>query len=184
MAADEALMERADSLLAGGGYIGREKAEQVADQVPEAPARIIDWLGSAAGHGNWRRFERLAAAAVHMCPEGLASILVRVLASGTTGVNTEDLVDMLGELRAPEAVEVISGIVAARRDSDGPYFSLCVKGIQALAEIGSPDALSFLNDIAASTSGEWPAPLRWHAAEQLGIDEELGFDEDEMLGGA
>lgn len=26
-------------------------------------------------------------------------------------------------------------------------------------------------------------PLRWHAAEELGIEDELGFDEDEMLGG-
>jgi len=29
---------------------------------------------------------------------------------------------------------------------------------------------------------ERPDPLRWHAAEQLGIEGESGFEEDEMLG--
>ncbi|WP_267889930.1 hypothetical protein [Streptomyces sp. NRRL WC-3618] len=41
---------------------------------------------------------------MHLHPDGLASILASALASGVPGVNAEDLVDMLGELRAPEAV--------------------------------------------------------------------------------
>lgn len=52
-----------------------------------------------------------------------------------------------------------------------------------LAEIGTPDALRLLRGIATSAPGEWPDPLRWHAAEELGIEDELGFDEDAMLGG-
>ena len=69
------------------------------------------------------------------------------------------------------------------RGTDGPFFPVCIKGIQALGEIGTPDAEQFLKTLATSAPGEWPDPLRWHAAEQLGIEDELGFDEDQMLGG-
>ncbi|PWI17217.1 hypothetical protein DI272_25930 [Streptomyces sp. Act143] len=181
-AAESARVERVEAILTGG-YIGRDKAAEVAAKVPEARDRILGWLGAAADAEDWRRFERLAAAAVHLHPDGLAPILVRALAADATGVNSEDLVDMLGELRAPEAVEAIGRLVHRRRDVDGPFFPLCIKGIQALGEIGTPDAEQFLTTVATSAPGEWPDPLRWHAAEQLGIEDELGFDEDEMLGG-
>ncbi|MER5470451.1 HEAT repeat domain-containing protein [Streptomyces sp. NPDC002685] len=170
-------------LIAGQGYVGRERAAEWAAAVPESRTRILDWLRCASDSGDWRRFERLAGAAVHLRPEGLAPTLAAVLASGAQGVNAEDLVDMLGELRAPEAVDAISALVRERKGSDGPFFPLCVKGVQSLGEIGTPDALVFLRGIATSAPDEWPDPLRWHAAEQLGIEEELGFDEDEMLGG-
>ncbi|MEW2567518.1 hypothetical protein [Streptomyces sp. NPDC047070] len=67
---------------------------------------------------------------------------------------------------------------------DGPFYALSIKGVQALAGIGTPEALRFLEGIARSAQGEWPDPLRWHAAEELGIEDELGFDEDAMVGGA
>lgn len=155
----------------------------MAAAVPESRTRILDWLRNLSGDGDWRRFERLAGVAVHLHPEGLAPILVSVLASGEPGVNAEDLVDMLGELRASEAVEAISSLVRGRKDSDGPTYALCVKGIESLGEIGTPEANRFLKDIATSEPSAWPARLRWHAAEQLGIEDELGFDEDEVLGG-
>ncbi|MFI6487664.1 hypothetical protein [Streptomyces sp. NPDC050564] len=172
-----------DVLVAGRGYVGRERAEEVAAAVPESRIRILDWLRLAFDSGDWRRFERLAAVAVHLHPEGLAPILASVLAWGVPSVNAEDLVDILGELRAPEGVEAISSLVRERKDSDGPFFPLCVKGIQSLGAIRTPDALAFLRDVAMSAADEWPAPLRWHAAEELGIEDDLGFDEDEMLGG-
>ncbi|MDX3454230.1 HEAT repeat domain-containing protein [Streptomyces sp. ME02-8801-2C] len=183
--ADDALMVRADGVVAGRGYVGRERAAEVAAAVPESSTRILDWLRnlSGDGDGDWRRFERLAGVAVHLHPDGLAPILTSVLASGARGVTAEDLVDMLGELRAPEAVEAISSLVQGRKDSDGPMYALCVKGIQSLGEIGTPEANRFLKGIATSEPSAWPAPLRWHAAEELGIEDELGFDEDEMLGG-
>ncbi|MFF3408325.1 HEAT repeat domain-containing protein [Streptomyces sp. NPDC002742] len=170
-------------LIAGRGHIGRERAEEWAAAVPGSRTRILDWLRLASDSGDWRRFERLAGVAVHLRPEGLAPILAAVLASGARGVNAEDLVDMLGELRAPEAVDVIGALVRERKGSDGPFFPLCVKGVQSLGEIGTPEALALLRGIATSTPEEWPGPLRWHAAEQLGIEDELGFDEDMMLGG-
>ncbi|MFG2347219.1 hypothetical protein [Streptomyces phaeochromogenes] len=182
-AAEDALMERVDSLI-GQGYVGREKSVEVADAFPEVRARILDWLRLAFESGDWRRFERQAGVAVHLHPEGLGSTLAPVLASRAQGMNSEDLIDMLGELRAPEGVEPISSLVRERKDSDGLFFALCIKGLQSLAEIGTPGALQFLRVVARSASGEWPDPLRWHAAEELGIEDELGFDEDLMLGGA
>ncbi|WP_328495899.1 hypothetical protein OHS59_26590 [Streptomyces sp. NBC_00414] len=183
MAAEDALMRRVDSLI-GSGHMGREKAVEVEDAFPEARARILGRLRLSSQAGDWRRFEPQAGVAVHLHPEGLAAILAPVLAPRAQGVNSEDLVDMLGELRAPEGVEPISSLVRERKDTDGPFYALCIKGVQALAGIGTPEALRFLGDIARTAPGKWPDPLRWHAAQELGIEDELGFDEDAMLGGA
>ena len=101
-----------------------------------------------------------------------------------SGVNAEDLVEILGEVRAPEAVEPIRSLVQERRDFDWPFFSFCIKGIQVLGEISTPDALQFLRNIAASEPGTWPDPLRWYAADELDIVDELGFDEGQMLSGS
>ncbi|MFD3626595.1 hypothetical protein [Streptomyces sp. NPDC058698] len=180
----KALLERADSLIAGRGYVGRECAEGVATEIPEVRTRVLGWLRTVSEAKDWRRFERLAGVAVHLRPDGLAPLLTSVLVSRPSGVNTEDLVDMLGELRAPEGVEPISSLVQERKDTDGPFFSFCAKGIQALGEIGGAEAERFLRSVAVSEPGAWPNPLRWHAAEELGIEDELGFDEDDMLGGA
>lgn len=177
-------MERADALLAGRGYVGRQQAEEVVVAVPEARTQILDWLRSLADTGDWRRFERLAGVAVHLHPDGLGPVLASVLATRAPGINTEDVVDMLGEVRAPEGVEPISSLVWDRKDADGPFYAFCIKAIQALGEIGGPEAEQFLRGIATDEAGVWPNPLRWHAAEELGIEEELGFDEDDMLGGA
>ena len=176
-------MKRTDAIMTGRGYVGRERAVEVVLAVPESRTRILDWLRNLSAEGDWRRFERLAGVAVHLHPDGLAPVLASVLTSGVPGVNAEDLVDMLGELRAPEAVEVISSLVQGRKDSDGPLYALCVKGIQSLGETGTTEANRFLKGVATSDPSAWPAPLRWHAAEELGIEEELGFYEDEMLGG-
>lgn len=98
--ADDVLLDRADGIVAGRGYVGRERAAEVA-AVPESRTRILDWLRNLSDDGDWRRFERLAGVAIHLRPHGLAPILTSVLASGAPGVNAEDLIDMLGELRAP-----------------------------------------------------------------------------------
>ncbi|WP_145969027.1 HEAT repeat domain-containing protein [Streptomyces hyaluromycini] len=181
--ADRALLERVDSLVTGG-YVGAERAEESAVAVPAARQRVLDWLRITSAEGDWRRFERLAVLALHVHPEGLGPILATVLATRPAGVNTEDLVDLLGELRAPEGVEPVATLVRERKSTDGPYFAFCVKALQALGEIGTPEAVRFLRGIATGDPAAWPDPLRWHAAEELGIEDELGFDEDRMLGGS
>ncbi|WP_369223072.1 HEAT repeat domain-containing protein [Streptomyces sp. R39] len=176
-------LERVDSLVTGG-YVGAERAEEAVAAVPAARQRVLGWLRITSAEGDWRRFERLTALALHIHPEGLGPILATVLATQPPGVNTEDLVDLLGELRAPEGVEPVAALVRERTSADGPYFTFCVKAIQALGEIGTPDAVDFLRGIATGDPAAWPDPLRWHAAEELGIEDELGFDEDRMLGGS
>lgn len=147
--------------------------------------RVLDWLRITSTEGDWRRFERLAALALHLHPEGLGPILATVLATQPPGVNTEDLVDLLGELRAPEGVEPVAALVRERKSADGPYFTFCVKAaLQSLGKIGTPEALGFLRSIATGDPAAWPDPLRRHAAEELGIEDELGFDEDRMRGGS
>lgn len=91
---------------------------------------------------------------------------------------------LLGELRAPEGVEPVAALVRVRKSTDGPYFTFCVKALQSLGQIGTPEAVGFLRGIATGDPAVWPDPLRWHAAEELGIEDELGFDEDRMLGGS
>ncbi|MFD4604885.1 hypothetical protein ACFWPQ_43585 [Streptomyces sp. NPDC058464] len=184
--ADRALLERVDALVTGG-YIDAERAEETAAAVPAARQRVLDWLRITSTEGDWRRFERLAGLALHLHPEGLGPILATVLAArpaGPAGVNTEDLVDLLGELRAPEGVAAVAALVRERKSTDGPYFTFCVKALQTLGEIGTPEAVGFLRGIATGDPTAWPDPLRWHAAEELGIEDKLGFDEDRMLGGS
>ncbi|MGW2486754.1 hypothetical protein ACWCV9_05965 [Streptomyces sp. NPDC001606] len=190
------LIDRVDALI-GNGYIGEEKAARIAVEVPEAGEKILDWLRAMVSTGDWHRFERFAAVALHLHPDGLAEILLDALTSGkhvgrasqnslarqkkARRVNEEDLVEFLGELHAQEAVGALGLLLQERMESDAPYFSLCIKIIQSLGDIDTPEAQDVLRSVA---SGDWPKPLKWHAAEELGIEEELGFDEDEMLGGA
>ncbi|MBW8801669.1 MAG: hypothetical protein JF597_51500 [Streptomyces sp.] len=55
-----------------------------------------------------------------------------MLVSRPAGVNTEDLVDLLGELRAPEGGEPVAALVRERKSTDGPYFTFCVNALQTL----------------------------------------------------
>lgn len=170
---------RVDSLIVGRGYIGRQRAGEVAAAVPEARARILVWLRASADTGDWRRFERLACVALHLHPEGLGSILAGALEPGVGGVDAEKLVDLLGELRAPEGVEPIRALLLERRTSDGPLFTVCVKAVQSLGEIGTPEALAFLEEIATGTPGEWPAVLRRCSAEELGLGQDVRVHPEE-----
>ncbi|MEU8795696.1 hypothetical protein [Streptomyces sp. NPDC048643] len=170
---------RVDSLVVGRGYIGRQRAGEVAAAVPEARARILDWLRASAGTGDWRRFERLACVALHLHPEGLGSILAGALEPGVRGVDAEELVDLLGELRAPEGVEPIRAILFERRTSDGPLYALCLKAVQALGEIGTPEALECLGAIATAIPEEWPAVLRRYSAEELGLGRDVRVQPEE-----
>lgn len=62
---------------------------------------------------------------------------------------------------------------------DAPAYWLCQKVVSALGEIGTPDAFERIRQM---TDQSWPDVVRWHAAVELGIEDELGFDEGRMLG--
>ncbi|MFF4114700.1 hypothetical protein ACFY0P_14665 [Streptomyces sp. NPDC001714] len=111
---------------------------EIKSRFTSAGPEVLDWLRITSAEGDWRRFERLAALALYLPPEGLGPVLATVLAERPAGVNTEDLVDLLGELRAPEGVEPVAALVRERKSTDGPHFTFCVKALQSLGEIGTP----------------------------------------------
>ncbi|MEU7281998.1 hypothetical protein AB0A69_24965 [Streptomyces sp. NPDC045431] len=194
----EGVVERVDALLRGG-YIGREKAAEVVAAEPRAASReVLEWLRTLAGAGAWARFGRFALLAAELHPEGLAEVVVPVIASGAAGgaggANRaegaggaegvlEDLVDLAGEIGAVEAVPALAALIDGRRESgaDAPYFALSLKCVHALGGIGTAEAQAVLRTVA---TGDHPGVLRWNAAVELGIEDELGYDEDEMLGPA
>ncbi|MGY4928274.1 hypothetical protein [Streptomyces sp. 900105755] len=63
---------------------------------------------------DWRRFERPA------------------------GVNTEDLVDLLGELRAPEGVEPVAALVRERKSTDSARFGPMLRNLRGFLREGKP----------------------------------------------
>jgi hypothetical protein len=170
--------------LAGTGYISAERAQAIVTEAPEARDRILGWLRTAAAAGDWRTVEKFANLAVHTHPEGLAAVLAPIVADGTAPTNYEDLVEILGEVsdheRDAEAVPAIVRLLTARLPSDGPAYALSLKAVQALGSIGGTEAEHALRAIAEAA--EHPGPVRWEAAVELGIEDDLGFDEDEMTG--
>jgi hypothetical protein len=165
---DTALIERIDALLVGG-YIGKEKAAAAQAAVPVAESRILSWLRDMAEAREWARFGRFAAIGIYLHPVGLAPILLSVLALRVRGVNTEDLVGMLGELRSPEAVGPLARLLGERhgQDPDNPgsqSLSLSAACVRAMGEIGTPAAERELREIV---SGDWPQELKEYAADEL-----------------
>ncbi|WP_052847662.1 HEAT repeat domain-containing protein [Streptomyces avicenniae] len=175
-------VDRARGLLAPG-WIGPDQAAAVAAALPELPERVVPWLRELAAAGDWSRFGPLVLTAQWLRPPGLAPVLRGVLEQGGPhgGVATrEDLVSALGELGDPEAVPTLVRFFEETWPGEQPYHSTSAKALEALGFIGTPKALAALREIATDASR--PDPLRWEAAVQAGIEEELGFDEDEMLG--
>ncbi|MEU6854034.1 hypothetical protein ABZ901_29415 [Actinacidiphila alni] len=167
--------------LAGRGYIGPERARAIVAVAPEARDRVLEWLGGFARAGDWRSFEKFANLAVDTHPEGLAAVVAPVVAGGTAGVNHEDLVEILGEAAAgdadPAAVAALHSLLVARLPAAAPPYALLLKIVHALGAIGGGRAEEILRSVAV---GEHPKPLKWEAAVELGIEDDLGFDEDEM----
>ncbi|RKN40341.1 HEAT repeat domain-containing protein [Streptomyces hoynatensis] len=181
-AGNQALIDRVDLLL-GAGFIGDEKAARIVESVPETPGAIVDWLQQFAAAEDWRRFRRFALLAGSIKPPGLAPVIREALDRTPTPaeVNREDLVEILGEIRDAAAVPTLLRFFEETWPKEAPFHSASVKSIQALGTIGTPEAQQALRGIA--TNDRYANPLRWYAAIELEIEDELGFDEDEMLNG-
>lgn len=177
MADAEQGIRRLERLL-GAGYLGKERVREVLAELPALPGELSGWMRSSAESGDWRRLELLSAVAVHADPESVRDILPGVLDSGRPGMDREAFVDMLGEVRAVTAIPAVVRLARSSATDGGPYYSLTLRCIAALGEIDSTGARDALLELTASG---WPDPVRWHAAVELGIEEDLGFDEDEML---
>lgn len=162
----------------GGGYITSEKANAVAVAIPGVEGGILHLLRWLAMSRDWNRFVLYANLAVHLHPDGLGEVISKALgAEGFNGVG-EDLVDILGELNYEPGVPVVLQYLKRSIPGDSPYYSISEKCVHVLGELNSLDAKKALREL---TSNSWPDPIRWHAAVELEIEDDLGFDEAIML---
>jgi hypothetical protein len=162
------------------GFVTKDKAESITSEHPEVVGSVIDWMRRAIGSSDWEWVRSLANLAVRLEVDGLEDALRSALESSIPQEFSEDIVDILGELRSANSVGVLRRTAERCVDSDAPAFWLCQKIISSLGEIGTTEALECLRGMAGEL---WPNPVRWHAAVELGIETALGFDEDEMPGG-
>ncbi|MGW0881757.1 HEAT repeat domain-containing protein [Streptomyces sp. NPDC002671] len=161
------------------GFLTEQDARSIAELHPGLCGGIVSWIREAAHMGNWTRVEKFANLAAPLRVAGLGEVLQEVLDSDAAGLNKEDLVDILGEIREAGAVTSLFRVAEGSVSKDAPAYWLCQKVIASLGEIGTPEALECIRQMTAQS---WPDAVRWHAAVELGIEGELGFDEDQMLG--
>ena len=165
--------------LIEGEVITAERAHQIAGQFPALADCIVGWIEVAAAAGDWHRVVRLANLAAPLRPSGLGRVLRQLLNLCAADLNKEDLVEILGEIGTVEAAVDIYRLVERSVESDAPAYWLCQKAMLSLSDLGTDEARSYLR---AMTTREWPDPIRWHAAVALCVEDELGFEEDDMLG--
>ncbi|GAA0477102.1 HEAT repeat domain-containing protein [Streptomyces olivaceiscleroticus] len=175
---DDDLVEKLIHIAGGPGCSRAERRRKVESQFPAVNERIASLMRMLAQRSDWSRFNTLEniAADLSDVPD-LDRVLIDVVRSGQGAGYLEDHIEILGELAKPTAVDTIIQVFTEREDSDGPAYWLCLKCIQALGSIGTPPAREFLRSIA---EGDHPPRLKWEAAVDLQIEDELGFDEDEM----
>ncbi|MGN9781221.1 hypothetical protein ACTMTF_07330 [Nonomuraea sp. ZG12] len=161
------------------GFITKQYAQSVAAEYPETAESIAAWIREAARARDWRRVERLANLAAPLQAPGLGEVLREILDADVPGLNNEDLVDILGDIQATDAVACLFRVAERSVQTDAPAYWLCQKVIFSLGAIGTVEALDRVREMTAPS---WPDVVRWHAAFELEIEEELGFDEDRMLG--
>jgi HEAT repeat protein len=109
---------------------------------------IAEGLSSTAADGAWGRFERWLLAAYEQPSRALTPMLCEVLARRMPEVNNEDLVEVLGEIGDPRAVDAIEDALLWEPDWD-EFHALGVKCVWALGAIATPEARSMLEDAAS-----------------------------------
>ncbi len=164
--------------MIGSDFVGQEQANRVVESFPAVPSVLDGWLERLMASGDWLSFNKLVNLAAYVRPPGPGELLCRALDSRAVSVNREDMVEILGELGDTASVGSIVRAIHSEYGTDGPHYNFCRRCPSALAAIGGDDARRKLSDV---TGSGWPNVLRWYAAVELGIEEDLGFDEDEML---
>jgi hypothetical protein len=177
MSSGEVGVDVVDSLLVG--FITPERAAEIEARFPIVADSIGGWIKDSAAAQNWSRVERLANLAARLQPPGLGDILRELLDADIAELNNEDVVDILGEIHEAGAAGSIFRLVERSAESDAPAYWLCQKAILSLSELETDEANGYLLTL---TRPSWPGPIRWHAAVALQIEDDLGFEEDRMLG--
>lgn len=175
--AGDSAIDRVDALT--DGYISPERAQEISKRYPAVSNVVVGWIRESAAQRNWRRVERFANLAAALKVAGLGGVVVELVDSDVEGLNYEDLIDILGEIREEAAANSMFRLAERSREHDAPAFWLCQKVILSLSELDTDEARDRLRMM---TTAAWPSAVRWHAAVALGMEEQLGFDEDHMLG--
>lgn len=169
------------------GFLGASQVREALNRVPRARHEIVEWIEQSIDDGDSGRFRSLvnfataAKFADMLEPVDLDRLIIPLVVNREEQYLLEDLVEILGELESVDAVEAVAGLFEERcvnAANDLINQSLCLKCIYALSSIDTDEARGVLRGIAI---GAYPNILRWHAACQLDIDGELGFDKDEMV---
>jgi hypothetical protein len=174
---DESIVDVVDSSLTG--YIDLARATAIAQEYPAVLSSIVSWIRDSANRRDWRRVERLANLAAPLKVPGLGPILRDLIDADISELNKEDVVDILGEIKAIDSASSLFRLAERSLGPDRPAYWLCQKVVLSLSDLGTDEADGYLRAMTAAT---WPDPIRWHAAVALGIEDELGFEEDRMLG--
>lgn len=124
---------------------------------------IADGLCHASASGDWLVFELYVLAAYRHPSRTYTAELCEVLGRQTDEVNSEDIVDVLGEIADPAAVGCLEKTLWWQPSWD-EYRQLARKCVWALAAIGTSDAMRILREAASSED----APIREAAASKLG----------------
>lgn len=172
----------ADRVAALVNGVTKRDAQAIEAQYPEVNDRIISWIRESAREMDWDRVGKFANLAAQLNPPGLGAALQEILDSDarhSPGLNREDLADILGEIMAVDSADCLFRLAQESVQSDAPAYWLLQKIILALGEFNTPQSNEHLRSM---TEDSWPDPVRWHAAVMLGIEDDLGFDEDQMLG--
>lgn len=162
--------------------VTKRDAQAIETQYPEIRNLIVPWIQEAAQAMDWERVGKFANLAAHFNPPGLGDALQGILDSDarhSPGLNREDLAEILGEIMAVDSADCLFRLAHESVQSDAPAYWLLQKIILALGEFDTPQSNDHLRSM---TDDSWPDPVRWHAAVMLGIEDDLGFDEDQMLG--
>ena len=109
---------------------------------------VLAGLSVTVADEAWARFERWLLAAAAQPSRAMTALLCEVLARRLPEVNNEDLVEVLGEIADPDAVDCLESALLWEPDWD-EFHALGVKCVWALGAIATPKARSVLEDAAS-----------------------------------
>jgi len=114
---------------------------------------IADGIHRARQNDDWLMFELYVIAASWHPSTLYTRDLCDVLLRHDEEVNYEDIVEALGEIRDPNAVESLEEAIWWEPRWD-EYRQLAIKAAWALSQIGTPEALAILEDVSSCGSEE------------------------------
>lgn len=127
---------------------------------------IAAGLRQARESADWLTFERYVLAAHRHPSRSYVDSLCAVLNQRNEDVNNEDIVDVLGEIADPIAIDCLKEAIWWQPSWD-EFRQLAIKAVWALAAVNTPEAIKALEDVASIEA----EPVRQEVARVLGTRE-------------